>query len=128
MFKEFIYAIEYQASLRTAQLTAILQFFWLLKMLVSIVFEGGPQLDHRAVNGEFMIPMLIVIIGTIALFWRVLGRWVLGSWSNNESFWMEHSAFRHALWGAGVMATLWLVYERFDATMMYLGVPHGHGS
>lgn len=120
MFKEFIYAIEYQASLRTAQLTAILQFFWLLKMLVSIVFEGGPQLDHRAVNGEFMIPMLIVIIGTIALFWRVLGRWVLGSWSNNESFWMEHSAFRHALWGAGVMAILWLVYERFDATMMYL--------
>lgn len=120
MFKEFIYAIEYQASLRAAQLTAILQFFWLLKMLVSVIFQGGPRLDYRVINAEFLMPMLIAVIGTIALFWRVLGRWVLGSWSNNESFWMEHSAFRHALWGAGVMAILWVVFERFDATMMYL--------
>lgn len=120
MFKEFIYAIEYQASLRAAQLTAILQFFWLVKMLVSVIFQGGPRLDHRVINAEFLMPMLIAVIGTIALFWRVLGRWVLGSWSNNESFWMEHSAFRHALWGAGVMAILWFIFERFDATMMYL--------
>jgi transitional endoplasmic reticulum ATPase len=120
MFKEFIYAIEYQASLRATQLTAILQFFWLVKMSVSVIFQGGPRLDYRVINAEFLMPMLIAVIGTIALFWRVLGRWVLGSWSNNESFWMEHSAFRHALWGAGVMAILWLVFERFDATMMYL--------
>jgi len=120
MFKELIYAIEYQASLRAAQLTAILQFFWLVKMLVSVIFQGGPRLDHRVINAELLMPMLIAVIGTIALFWRVLGRWVLGSWSNNESFWMEHSAFRHALWGAGVMAILSFVFERFDATMMYL--------